>query len=290
MQPSPYVAAVLLCSSAWISLPVHAQEAWEAQPAQQVGQSQPSQPSQQSQLSQPQVSQSQLSEPQLAQLQPAQQSQPSREARLAEFRERVARLEDQEAIENLQAMFGYFFDKGLWEDAADLFARDGRFEYGQSGVYIGQERIRRAMLLLGPEGLGQGYLNNHMQLQPVVVVAPDGTRATGRWQGMVQLAEPGTNGIWGVGIYENTYVKEDGVWKIENLHFYPTAFTDYDRGWARSLLPMKGPSALFPPDEPPTEVYRTMPGNYIPPFSYNHPVTGEPLKDLPQDVDSVLGR
>jgi hypothetical protein len=66
--------------------------------------------------------------------------------------------------------------------------------------------------------------------------------------------------------------------------------TDYDRGWARSLLPMKGPSAVFPPDRPPTVFYRTMPGNYIPPFSYPHPVTGAPLKDLPQTADSVTGQ
>lgn len=211
------------------------------------------------------------------------------EARLAAYRERVERLEDQDAIENLQATFGFFFDKGLWEDAADLFARNGTFEYGLSGVYVGQERIRRAMLLLGPEGLGQGYLNNHMMLQAVIKVAPGGATATGRWQGMVMLAEPGTNGIWGVGIYENTYVKDRGVWKIQDLHFYPTAFTDYDRGWARSLLPMKGPSALFPPDRPSTAVYRTMPGNFIPPFSYEHPVTGASLQNLPQAVDSVLG-
>lgn len=217
-------------------------------------------------------------------------AQDSAEARLAAYRERVARLEDQDAVENLQATFGFFFDKGLWEDTADLFARDGTFEYGLSGVYVGQQRIRRALLLMGPEGLAQGYLNNHMQLQAVITVAPDGNTATGRWQGMVMLAEPGTNGIWGVGIYENTYVKDAGVWKIASLHFYPSAFTDYDRGWARSLLPMKGQSALFPPDRPPTEVYRSMPGNHIPPFSYNHPVTGEPLRDLPQAVDSVLGR
>lgn len=217
-------------------------------------------------------------------------AQNSPEARIAAYRERVARLEDHDAVENLQATFGFFFDKGLWEDAADLFSRSGRFEYGMSGVYIGQERIRRAMMLLGPEGLAQGYLNNHMMLQPVIIVADDGSTATGRWQGMMMLSEPGANGVWGVGIYENSYVKEDGVWKIASLHFYPTAMTDYDRGWARSLLPMKGQSALFPPDLPPTEVYRTMPGNFIPPFSYNHPVTGESLKDLPQAVDSVLGR
>jgi SnoaL-like domain len=217
-------------------------------------------------------------------------AQTSPAARLAAYAERVARLEDQDAVENLQAMFGFYFDKGLWSDTADLFASNGSFEYGQSGVYIGQERIRRAMLLFGPQGLAQGYLNNHMQLQAVITVAPDGKTATGRWQGMVQLAEPGANGIWGVGIYENAYVKQGGVWKIATLHFYPTAFTDYDRGWARSFLPMKGPSAMFPPDKPPTVVYRTMPGNYIPPFSYRHPVTGKPLGDLPQAADSVTGQ
>src|SRR5690606_37004017 len=73
-------------------------------------------------------------------------AQSTPEARLAAFRERVARLEDQDAIENLQATFGYYFDKGLWQEAASLFTRNGTFEYGQSGVYIGQERIRRAML------------------------------------------------------------------------------------------------------------------------------------------------
>lgn len=210
-------------------------------------------------------------------------------ARLAAYAERIGRLEDHDAVENLQAMFGFYFDKGLWGEAASLFARGGSFEYGQSGVYIGQERIRRAMLLFGPEGLGSGRLNNHMMLQPVITVATDGRTARGRFQGPVQLAEPGQNGIWGVGIYENEYVKEGGVWKISRLHFMPTAFTDYDRGWARSLLPMKGPSALFPPDRPPTVVYRTLPGQYLPPFSYPHPVTGAPLDRLPQAADSVTG-
>jgi hypothetical protein len=217
-------------------------------------------------------------------------AQSSLEARVAAYRERVARLEDQDAIENLQATFGFYFDKGLWNEAASLFARNGSFEYGLSGVYIGQDRIRRAMLLFGPQGLAQGYLNNHMMLQPVIIVAPDGKTATGRWQGPVQLSEPGADGIWGVGIYENEYVKEGGVWKFAKFHFYPTAFTDYDKGWAKSLLPMKGPSALFPPDKPPTVVYRSMPGQYIPPFSFKHPVTGKPLTNLPQAVDSVTGR
>jgi hypothetical protein len=217
-------------------------------------------------------------------------AQDALQSRVATYRERIARLEDADAVENLQATFGFYFDKGLWEDAADLFARAGSFEYGLSGVYVGQDHIRRALLLHGPQGLARGHLNNHMMLQPVITVAADGRTAAGRWQGPVMLSEPGANGIWGVGIYENEYVREGGAWKIAKFHFYPTAFTDYDRGWARSMLPMKGPNAVFPPDKPSTKVYRTLPGNYIPPFSYPHPVTGQPLTNLPQAADSVTGQ
>ena len=213
-------------------------------------------------------------------------AQQSAEARLAAYRERVERLEDQDAIENLQAYFGYYFDKGLWDEVADLFAANGSFEYGQRGVYVGQDRIRRALLLFGPEGLGKGYLNNHMQLQSIITVAPDGRTATARWQGMVMLSEPGANGVWGVGQYENAYVKERGVWKIAKLHFYVQAMGDYDLGFSRGPLRMEGPSALFPPDRPPSEVYRTFPSGYTPPFSFVHPVTGEPLT-VRQPADSV---
>jgi len=213
-------------------------------------------------------------------------AQPSSAARLAAYRERVERLEDADAIETLQATYGYYFDKGLWDDAADLFAADGTFEYGQMGVYVGQQHIRRALLLFGPAGLGGGYLNNHMLLQPIITVAPDGRTATARWQGMVMLSEPGANGVWGVGQYENAYVKERGVWKISKLHFYVQAMADYDLGFSRGPLRMEGPSALFPPDRPPTEVYRAFPSGYTPPFSFVHPVTGEPLP-VQQPADTV---
>ena len=214
----------------------------------------------------------------------------SLEQRVADYRERVERLEDQAEIENLTATFGYYFDKGLWDEAASLFARDGAFEYEQSGVYIGPDRIERAMHMLGPQGLAPGYLNNHMMLQNIIYVAQDGRTATGRWQGPIMLAEPNANGQWAVGIYENDYVKEDGVWKFGKLHFYLTAKTDYDRPWPQGSVPMRGMNALFPPDDPPSEVYRAFPAAYIPPFSFDHPVTGEPLADLPMAGDDVTGR
>jgi hypothetical protein len=104
----------------------------------------------------------------------------------------------------------------------------------------------------------------------------------------VQLSEPGASGQWGVGIYENEYVKEGGAWKLAKVHFYVTAMADYDGGFARAAQRLAGPSALFPPDRPPSEVYRSFPSAYIPPFSYVHPVTGRPLSDIVQPADNVV--
>jgi hypothetical protein len=210
------------------------------------------------------------------------------QSRLAAYKQRVTLLEDQDAIENLQATYGYYFDKGLWDQAAALFSAKGSFEYGMRGVYITPARIQRAMLLFGPQGLAKGNLNTHMMLQPYVVVAKDGKTATARWQGMMQLAQPSANGIWGVGITNADYVKEAGVWKIAKLHFYVTAQGDYDGGFMKAALPLDGPSALFPPDAPPTEVYRPFPAAYIPPFNFDHPVTGKSLRNLPQPADNVV--
>ncbi|HWU02571.1 MAG TPA: nuclear transport factor 2 family protein, partial [Novosphingobium sp.] len=190
----------------------------------------------------------------------AAQTAPSPTQRLAQLRHRVEQLEAQDEIENLQATFGYYFDKGLWSDVADLFAAQGTFEYGQQGVYVGRAHIARALLLFGPQGLAPGHLNTHMQLQGIVTVAASGNTATARWRGMVQLAEPGANGIWGEGVYENSYVREGGRWKIAALHFFVTGMTDYDLGWMKSAIPMRGPSALFPPDRPPSITYRAFPG------------------------------
>jgi hypothetical protein len=211
------------------------------------------------------------------------------EARLADYRHRVELLKDKDAVENLQAAYGFYVDKSLWGEVADLFADDGSFEYGQMGVYVGKAHIRRALLLFSKEGPEYGKLNNYMQLQGVIHVAPDGKTAKARWQSVVMLGRKNESGQWGLGVYENAYVKEGGVWKIAKLHYYVTGVTDYDLGWTKSAIPMQGPSAAIPPDRPPTEVYRAYPGAYVPPFGYRHPVTGEPI-DIPEPVDPIVGR
>jgi len=193
---------------------------------------------------------------------------------------KLARVHAVRAVENLQAMYGYYFDKGLWSQAADLFTEDGTWEFGQMGVYQGPESIARGMSVLGPEGLEEGQLNNFPMLQAVIHVDENNERAWGRFRSDVMRTVEG-RGQWGGGLYENEYVNDNGTWKITKQHYWVTYWGDYDKGWMRDgIIPVEQMSEAIPPDAPPTVVYESLPNTYVVPFHYNHPVTGEPHDDM----------
>src|SRR5262245_32389255 len=72
----------------------------------------------------------------------AQKSAPSaRQTEIAALEARVDRIKDANDIKRLQRAYGFYVDKGKWDDVADLFAADATVEYGHDGVYVGQNRI-----------------------------------------------------------------------------------------------------------------------------------------------------
>ena len=197
--------------------------------------------------------------------------------RAAELARQTQQLRDEKDIENLQRIYGYYQDKKLWSDVVSLFAANGTLELGQNGVYVGRERVRHFFSQFGPDGLKEGQLNNHMYLQPVVHVADDGRTAKARWRGFNQAGEFGKRAVWGEGIYENEYVKEDGIWKLQSLHYFNSFTTPYEKGWAKEVLPPSRAVAKgYEPDLPPTIVYEGFPKYFVAPFHYPNPVTGEP--------------
>ena len=131
---------------------------------------------------------------------------------LARVEKRAQAAEDYIAISNLQRTYGYYVDKFQWEQVADLFARDAIIEINARGKFKGHERIREYMRHFGPAQ--RGVLMNHIQLQPVIHIDEDGETAHGRWRAMMQVGELGGVARLGEAIYENRYIKEDGVWKI----------------------------------------------------------------------------
>ena len=198
------------------------------------------------------------------------------EARVAALEARKTRIEDVGAIERLQHAYGYYVDRGLWDEAADLFADDGSIEIALDGVYEGKPRVRDYLYALGGgrKGLPDGRLNEHLQVMPVITLGADGTTATARWRAIALTGELGGDAFWGEGPYENTYVKEDGVWRIETLHWYQALYVPYEGGWQTNPDPSLGKhaSAQLPPDRPPSVDYQTWPETHVPPFSFPNPV------------------
>jgi len=196
------------------------------------------------------------------------------ETEVAEARQRVERLKDFDALENLAGVYGFYVDKNLHDDVADLFADDSVVEILGRGVFIGKDRVREYMRNLSPIGPQQGRLFNHMHLQPVIHVADDGLTAEIRARLFVMFGIENTNAQWGSGIYENQFVKEDGIWKFKYLHGYQTFYTLYEDGWAKQASGIFAPYERLPPDRPQSVPYDPYPAAFVPPFHYTNPVSG----------------
>ena len=106
------------------------------------------------------------------------------ETELAGLERDVGLLEDTKAIKRLQRAYGYYVDKKLTREIGALFADDPdtTAELGGSGVYVGRARIAEFYdRIVGGNEAKPGELFNHMILQGVVHVAPDGRTAKGRF-------------------------------------------------------------------------------------------------------------
>ncbi len=196
------------------------------------------------------------------------------EQAVAAARIKVERLRDVDELENLAGVYGHYVDKSRQDDIADLFTADGVVEILGRGVFIGQDRVREYMHNLGPVGGRPGALFNHMHLQPVIDVAPDGETAHVRSRLFVMFGIVPTSAQWGSGVYENVAVKEDGVWKFKYLHAYQTFYTIYEDGWAKRASGIFAPFDRLPPDRPQSVPYDPYPAAFVPPFHYRNPVSG----------------
>ncbi|KAK0935836.1 hypothetical protein LTR29_012617 [Friedmanniomyces endolithicus] len=225
--------------------------------------------------------------------------------RFEALQERVDKLEAESEVRKLHFKYGYYLDKSISSDlprTLDLFANhpdtyvqfmNGRFK-GRAGVkrlYI--DRFS-ATFVKGRNGPVHGFLLDHLQAQDIVDYVP-GTnppKAKGRFRALMSagthesMEESGLpRGLrqwWEGGLYENEYIKEDGVWKIFRLRYYPFWHGVYDKGWQHTPPDYVPPFAKLVsdgdplgPDEFVQNDERLWPDTRVVPFHYTHPVTGE---------------
>lgn len=148
-------------------------------------------------------------------------------AALAALQQRIERLEaltDRvealSAIKRLQHAYGHYSELGLWHDFADLFADTGVGYYTQGA--LDREGIRQLFLKevgQGRLGLADGRVYPHISMQPMITLSPDGQSADGRWHLLAMLGGYGTSASWSGGVYTNKYVRENGVWKMQEVRY-----------------------------------------------------------------------
>ena len=138
--------------------------------------------------------------------------------------------------QNMANAYGYYLDRGLYDDIADLFAPDATIDVAGQGVYSGPEGVRKFLGRYGAPGLDTGELNDHPLLMPLVSISDDGAVALVRVVELGMTGQHGGEGFWSAAI--DTFLlraDEHGHWRIAMLHQRPLMRADYEQGWAHPL-------------------------------------------------------
>jgi hypothetical protein len=197
--------------------------------------------------------------------------------RISQLETRINRIEDTQHIERLFRAYGYYFDKGLWQEVATLFTDDAVVEIAQRGVYrnrTGVERLYVQLFGRGRNCLAPNGLNNHLILQPIITVAADGQSATGRARIIGMLAIRDGDFMLQEGLYNLKFTKVGGTWRIADLHYFGDMYLVVPEGLKKFAVPQSPAGTENGPDAPPSVVYKSWPGFFLPEFPYANPVTG----------------
>ena len=200
---------------------------------------------------------------------------------LDELEKEVIRLEDIQAIEDLQQMYGYYMDSHHREGVIDLFSDSFEsLEIESTGLFLGKAGAKRFFLDNDLLEAGQTKVPSWINILilmhgSVIDIDPSGTTAKGRWN--TWLAEAMiVGGIprqqWVQGYYENEYIKENGRWLFKKLHWNVTFFTSFEAGWLK--VPLLGVLNRNDADAPAPN-FHPYPSGYRLPYHFNHPITGK---------------
>src|SRR6478736_7693571 len=188
----------------------------------------------------------------------AQGTPPVSGATLRALADRVGGLNDEDDVRNLQDAYSYYVDRRMWDDVVDLFAAGGVIELGGK-LYKGKAGVRRAMELMGPQGLSEGILNDHLPFDTSVRGMAGGLEAYARGTELAMIGDAGGGtSRWQVNVFRNRFVREQGLWRIREMRITPLMDADYTEGW--------GAGGALGATRPP-----------MPAFLGPHPASGRPV-------------
>jgi len=156
---------------------------------------------------------------------------------MATLEERVQKLEDIRACEQLMYQYEYYLDHGYQGDGiASLFVENGLWKItGVGGTARGFEAIKKHA-----KGLGAAIpWGQHFMGVPQVTVHDDGKTAEGRFRLLctINMIVDGVEDAYIlIGDYKNTYEKVDGEWKFVELTGDIQKSAPWDKGWVKASV------------------------------------------------------
>lgn len=201
---------------------------------------------------------------------PAEGPAPASGASLPALEVRIDALNAEDAARNLVNAWGYYVDRRMWDDVADLFVDDGTVEIVDGQRFSGRDGVLQAMQAMGPAGLQQGDFNDHPLFSTIVTVLPGNRAAVARTIMLGMLGEGETRSAgWSFSVVTARLVVDQGLWKLAALQVLPLLQADYATGWGR------GGTAHI--------------DDVLPAFAEGHPVTGAPVEVAGMRVAALPG-
>jgi len=199
---------------------------------------------------------------------------------LKELEAKIQQLEDIEAIRKLQYAYGYYLAHWQEEEIVDLFSDDAVLDLPR-GIRRGKEAIRKYYDYADHYATGKpkppGFLHQLMPLCGIIDIETDGKTAKGRWYGFGLYGLPIEDRIQaliGTGIWENEFVKEDGIWKFKTLLYRGAFNSRYEKGWVEEPSWAERPISKNKAPEPLTDtVWYGYPSGNVLPYHYKNPVS-----------------
>lgn len=146
----------------------------------------------------------------------------------------VADLLEIEAIRKLRMLYSYWLDAAELERLVDLFTDDATCEFGPYGVWNGKDEIRENYRKVIQPSIDQGgFRSLHANTNHWVELTGADTAVGRIYLIDLALGDPEKNPLIWLGVYDETYRKTGGGWKI-----------------ARSALQFMWPQRYLTPDFP----------------------------------------
>jgi len=216
------------------------------------------------------------------------------EARVRTLEDTITKLEarltvqeDIEAVKKLQRAYSFYLEHWQEDELIALFSKrdDVTLELNDGGEFSGPDAVYNMFhfedhypAFDGAKVAPPHYLHVMMSLCGIVDIAPDGMTAKGRWYSSFTGAMPragAMRALIGRGIWENEYIKEDGVWKFWKLFFVNIISSPIEDGWVKTPFLNNPPANNKPPKTVRNKDWKPYPSGYIFPYHFKNPVSGK---------------